>query len=736
MKGKLYNFVMGLFIITFVLLNVLAILWFNRMVFTEFETSAKLDLQDIAHDEKRSISLLVQGKEDVLIALAELIGQTGNSPEQLYVHMDRWSKNYGIETILITSTDGKGISSCGKRVDVSYRTNMNEALKDGVYVSGVIKSEFSDNDVIVVSTPIYYESTIQGILMAEFTIEYLTSLLMDSTDSRGSSMIVNSSGHILMHTYPFAVSFDNFKTATFEEGKSHAGILNDFAQGKEGNVEFAIGGVRKLGEYTPLGIDDWTLFFEISEDKLHESANSITGAMLIISICLALSFIFFMVYILTMRKKSLQEIEKVAYYDKLTGIPNLIKFKIDVEKIIDKKDIDVTKYALIKCDLENFKAINEVYGFRIGNKVICTIANYVKEIIGDPVRVARTGTDEFIIFAKNDVIDRHLSVRFALSNLIKDFVPEVEGHQFFFRYGHYSIEEGEKNIDEIVNKVGMAHSFARVEGGAVVWEYDNTFKKHLLHRTEITNKMRFALENNEFKLFLQPKFSLQESRLVGAEALVRWIEPNGNMIFPNDFIPIFEKNEFIIDLDKYMFEQTCMLLQKWIQINKKCIPISVNFSRVHFKHSDFVYDLCEIAEKYNVPTKYLEIELTETTVMENQKELVNILDALHKAGFAISIDDFGSGYSSLGMLKDYKVDVIKLDRSFFTSTIKDKSADIVIEGIVDLVHNLGAKVVAEGIETEEQVSFLKKTECYAVQGYFYAKPMCIDDFEKQNGYTD
>ncbi len=736
MKSKLYNFVMGILIITFVLLNVLAIFWFNGMVFNEFETSAKLDLQDIADDEKRSITLLVQGKEDILIALAELIGQTGNSPEQLYVHMDRWSKNYDIETILITSTDGKGISSCGAIADVSYRPNINEALNDGVYVSGVLKSEFSNKEVIAVSTPIYYESTIQGILTAEFSIEYLTSLLMDSTDTRGSSMIVNSSGHILMHTYPFDISFDNFKSATFEEGKSHAKILNDFANGKEGSVEFSIGGVRKLGEYTPIGINDWTLFFEISEDMLQESANSITRAMLIISICLAFSFVFFMVYILTMRKKSIKEIEKVAYYDKLTGIPNLIKFKIDVENVVNKKDMDVTNYALIKCDLENFKAINEVYGFAVGNKVICTIANYVKEIIGDPVIVARTGTDEFIIFAQKDVIDRHLSVRFALSNLIKDFVPEVEGHQFFFRYGRYSIEEGEKNIDEIVNKVGMAHSFARVEGGAVVWDYDNTFKKHLLHLTEITNKMRFALENNEFKLFLQPKISLQKSTLVGAEALVRWIEPNGNMIFPNDFIPIFEKNEFIIDLDKYMFEQTCILLQKWMQTNKECIPISVNFSRVHFKHSGFAYDLCKIAENYNVPTKYLEIELTETTIMENQKELISILATLREAGFAISIDDFGSGYSSLGMLKDYKVDVIKLDRSFFTSTVKEKSSDVVIEGIVDIIHNLGAKVVAEGIETEEQINFLKKTECYAAQGYFYAKPMSIADFEKQNGYTD
>ncbi len=183
-----------------------------------------------------------------------------------------------------------------------------------------------------------------------------------------------------------------------------------------------------------------------------------------------------------------------------------------------------------------------------------------------------------------------------------------------------------------------------------------------------------------------------------------------------------------------MFENTCALLQKWKSKGKPLIPISVNFSRVHLRNPYFVRELKKIADRYEVATKYLEIELTETSIIENYDNLSIILHELKSAGFAVSIDDFGSGYSSLGMLKDYKVDIVKLDRSFLTGENEGRLAQVVIEGIVTLVHNLGTKVVAEGIETTEQLEFLRETGCYAAQGYIFAKPMSIEDFEKQNGY--
>ncbi len=542
MKDKLSNFVIAFFLVIIVAFNVIAVFWVNQMVSSELEVSAKNTLRDLAEDEKRSINLIVKGKEESLYGLAELISQTGHNVEDLYSHMERWREYYGMETIFIVYNNGLGISSMRENVDVSNEPYFNQALDGNIHISGVYTSTFSKKDVMVATAPIYYDSIFQGVLVAEYTVEYLTGLLMDSTDSRGSSMIVNSQGHILMHTYPFPVTFDNFKAATFEEGKTHSGVLNDFLTSTEGSVTFSIGGERKLGEYIPLGIDDWSLFFEISEIELTESANRITNSMIIISICLGLSFVFFMYYILRIRRKSLLEVEKVAYYDKLTGLPNLIKFKIDVEQLLLKNGFDPTGYGVIKCDLENFKAINEVFGFEVGNKVIRTIANYIKHIEGTIVKSARTGTDEFIIFAGREVLRKHLEQRILFNSLIENEVPEIGKHQFFFRYGRYYLEKKEKNIDDIVNKVSMAHSFAKVEGGSVIWDYDDTFKLHLVRTTELTNKMHTSLKNKDFKVFLQPKFSLSDNIIVGAESLVRWIEPDGTMIFPNDFIPLFEKN--------------------------------------------------------------------------------------------------------------------------------------------------------------------------------------------------
>ncbi len=735
MKGKLYNIFIAFILLIIVLLNTVAIFWFNQIVFNELESSAKMSLKEMANDEKRAISLIVQGKEQSLLSLAELISQTGNDTNDLLSHMEKWQRLYDIENIFITSVDGSGISSTGENIDISNETYLKTSLVDEAKISGVHKSLITGNNVMIATAPIYYNDSLEGILVAEYSLEYLTGLLMDTTDTRGSSMIVNGQGSILMHTYPFEISFENFKQAQFEEDKTYADILNDFRLSKEGSIVFTINNVRKLGEYIPLGIEDWSLFFEISEEALSASAEAITNTMLIISICIALTFTFFMYYILRARKKTLKEIEKVVYFDKLTGIPNLIKFKIDVEKLLQKKDFDASEYAIVKCDLENFKAINEICSFEVGNRVIRTVANYIKKIGDSSVKYARTGTDEFIVFAQKEIIDQHLTFRNTFTSLIKEYVPEVGNHQFSFRYGRYFLERGEKNIDEIVSKVSMAHSFARKEGGSAVWNYDNTFKSHLIHLTELTNKMRSALENNDFKMYVQPKYSLQDEQIIGLETLVRWIEPDGNIVYPNDFIPLFEKNEFILELDKYMFENTCKTLQKWILSGHNIIPISVNFSRLNFKNPHFVRELKEIAEKYQVPLEYLEIELTETSIIENEGIFDSVIKEIRRAGFLVSVDDFGSGYSSLGMLKDYNVDIIKLDRSFFSGTKKETSADIVVEGIIDLIKNLGKKTIAEGIETKEQIDFLKKTDCYAVQGYYFAKPMSIEEFENLNGYS-
>ncbi len=719
------------FIILFIVIaNIIAVVWFNNVVFDELEQSAKSSLDDMAGEQGRAISLIVHNKQDNVKGIVDVVRRMDEGGEPLYEAMDLWEEEYEIETIIITDELGRGVTSTGENIDVSTEDYFKTTVQGSVEITDVYESQFSGNLVLAVTAPIYNEGTVEGVIVAEYNVYELAELLVGTTDSRGSAMIVNSNGDIMLHTYPFPISLENFQSAIFEDGASYEKILEDFANSQAGEVTFSIQGERKLGEYIPLGVDDWTLFFEVSESALSDSGNAITSGMLIVNISLIIGFSILLIYILWIRRKSVKQIERVAYYDKLTGVSNLVKFKLDLAEIISHKDFDASKYILLKSDVENFKVVNEVYGREVGDRVICQLAKNAKSMGGEVFEIARTGSDEFIVLAEKEKVEEYFAKREQYDEELKSAVPEVKKHLFQYRYGRYFIEANETNVDEMINKVMIAHSYVRTKSDWMMWDYDEEFKHHMLRMSELTNKMEDALEQREFKMFLQPKYELATNKIVGAEALVRWFEKDGRVIYPNEFIPLFEKNEFITTLDEYIFESACAFIAKRREEGKAYVPISVNFSRRHLQNENFVSRLQEITRKYDVETEYLEIELTETTVIEHADILHKVLGKLYEAGFRVSIDDFGSGYSSLGMLKDYKFDVVKLDRSFFVAEEEGREvAKTVLTGIINLVTSLGSKVVAEGIEYEDQVEFLRTVDCHSVQGYYFAKPMEVKEFE-------
>ncbi len=731
MINKYRKFTIVFILLLILISNIIAVVWFNNLVFSELEDSAKSSLEDMAQEQNHAISLIVENKQDNVKGIVDVITHIGRDDhESLYEAMDVWAKEYEIETIIVTDTNGKGITSNRKSADISMEDYFESSVSGGVSITDVYTSKYSDVSVLAVTAPIYNDGTIQGVIVAEYNVTDLASLLIGATDSRGSAMIVNSEGTILLHTYPFPISFENFVSAEFENGKTYESILNDFATSTPGDVTFSIGGDRKLGEYIPLGIHDWTLFFEISESALSASGNAITSGMIIINVVLLLTFGILIAYILWVRKQNVKQIEKVAFYDDLTGVSNLIKFKLVLKQIINEKGFDGSKYILFKGDIENFKVINEVYGMEVGDKVICAVSKLAEKLRGGVFEIARIGSDELLVFAEKERVENFFTHRDNYNSMLKDCVPEVKNHKFNFRYGRYFLAKDEKDVDDMISKVSIAHSYARGESGWSIWDYDEKFKEHMLRMAELTNKMEKSLQDDEFKMFLQPKYNPKTGKIIGAEALVRWFEQDGKVVYPNEFIPLFEKNEFIVVVDEYIFEQACKFISAQLKDNKSPIPISINFSRCHLQNPNFVNRLVEIANRNEVPTNLLEIELTETTIIENASYLNRVLTDLNEAGFTISIDDFGSGYSALGMLKEFKFNVVKLDRSFFiTEESSREIAKTVITGIVNLITSLGSTVVAEGIEYEDQVEFLQTIDCYAIQGYYYAKPMNIADFK-------
>ncbi len=728
MKRTTRNNIATLIILAALAFIVFSILQFNTNVNKELEQSASNTLEDIAYQQQLSFDREFDTMLTLLNNAANTLAVIGHDENAILEYVNSLRADFHFDSIIITDTQGVGILNTGEIERISDMTFFQPTLKGEVVTSLPYKSSFTNNDVIAISAPIYYDGDIEGVIAVEYTLTYLNSLLSASTGLQGYAMVVDSNADVLFSSNENHIKYEELQQAEFYDGKTVENYRYNIENQIEGDMSFSYNSIKSLTEYRPLKYNDWSLVFVMQEEYLLESTRNITANMIMVSIIIVVCFVAFIAYVLMLKKSNMQEIEKIAFYDDLTGLSNLSKFKIDARALLTK--YPNKQFVMVKMDLINFKAINELFGYETGNKVICAIAETGRAVKESTFLQARVGSDEFMLFSGGDLLVDMDKSRDIYENLFKQILSHMDKHQFSFRYGRYFIAKGETDIIDIINKASMAHSFAKAEGGNLLWDYDDKFKQRILYSTEITNRMRTAMENGEFKAYLQPKYKVSDNSVIGAEALVRWIDDKGKMIYPNDFIPIFEANGFITELDKYMLDCVCATLKEWMIKGYECIPVSVNFSRLHIKNDDFINELNQITEKYGVPKKYIEIELTETAVTENESELCKLFEALRAEGYSVSIDDFGSGYSSLGMLKNFKVDTLKLDRSFFVDNKYDERGDIVVDSIIKLAHSLDMYTVAEGIEESEQVDFLKEVDCEAVQGYFYARPMSIADFEK------
>ena len=260
--------------------------------------------------------------------------------------------------------------------------------------------------------------------------------------------------------------------------------------------------------------------------------------------------------------------------------------------------------------------------------------------------------------------------------------------------------------------------------------YTRQMSQEIEKEQRIVNSMKSALENHEFVVFYQPKYGLSDNQIAGAEALVRWKHPERGMISPGEFIPVFEKNGFIIKLDYYVWDQVCQLIATALRAGRKPDPISVNVSRVNLYNPNFLESLVNLVEKYRIPPEYLHLELTESVFSDTENVILNAVNYLHKAGFTILMDDFGSGYSSLNVLKDIDLDVLKIDMKFLSKGKDDGRGEKILAAVIQMAKALDMPVIAEGVEEKKQVQMLKRLGCNYIQGYYFAKPMPQEDYER------
>lgn len=447
-------------------------------------------------------------------------------------------------------------------------------------------------------------------------------------------------------------------------------------------------------------------------------------------------FIYFNITELNNQKELLDkaniELKKIAYVDKITEGLNEKSFEIESEKLIYTSPL--SSYTMIWFNLKKFKIINDIYGIESGNRVLKYIYKIISKHLEEKEYVARLSGDNYAIllkFSSKKFIEKRLNKMVEDINSFNSYSSSK--YVFTFTAGVYVIDDLSLSITQMQDRAHVARKsiVSSIEHDVCSIEfYSEEKRQKLIHEKDMENSMKEDLKNNKFIIYLQPKFSLKENRIAGAEALVRWLNDEKGLIPPNDFIPFFEKNGFIIELDIYVFERVCILLKKWILEGKDPIPISVNMSRIHLINEDFLDRYEKILKKYDIAPSLLEIELTESIAFENSEVLPCIIEKIHKKGFLCSIDDFGSGYSSLNILKKLDIDTLKLDKEFCSSDlVKDLREKKIILSILNLSKELNLITVVEGVETKEQLEFFKESSCDLVQGYVFSKPLPIEDFE-------
>lgn len=435
------------------------------------------------------------------------------------------------------------------------------------------------------------------------------------------------------------------------------------------------------------------------------------------------------------RVRMAQMIKQISITDLLTGASNTQGF-MQFGDALHEKGL-LSAYTCMFINIKNFNYINQTVGPRQGDAILRQYALMIQDTMDSEEILSRLGGDNFTALVKTKHVEHFLQ----FMSDIKITVPYLESTKTFdicARIGMCAITENQ-TMGEIMNATSAAINIAKTAGqGDYVW-FQPQMLANALHDKEISILFPKALDGKEFVVYYQPKVTLADNHLCGCEALVRWIR-NGKLIPPMEFIPVLEKEGSICRLDFYVLETVCTDIRKWLSMGIEPVRVSVNFSKAHLYNAHLAEDIVTILHKYEIDSKYIEIELTEMSGYENYETLSSFVQEMRKNGVSTSIDDFGTGYSSLNLLKDLNVDIIKLDKSFLNNMESRRHNDvIVIKNIVNMVNELQMEVIAEGVETQKQAEFLRNINCRMAQGFLFDRPLPHDDFEKrlqdQHTYT-
>lgn len=632
----------------------------------------------------------------------------------------------------------------GVQVQVPERFYFQQSMQGERVAEFLVNSEIDPKPRIGLAVPVVLDGKVEGVLLGLYEKEIFRSLLerMLSNvsmlayicDSTGKLIIGTEEAEIFLATHDLQIAENDslmeiLEDSVFSVG-SKAQVEEMMRNYESGQAVYEYQGDMHHTTFVPLQVNDWYVVAVLHESEIYEETLGMVGIFYAL-IFLAMSVVLLIIVYLLFRERRLalkekKKAEEARYrleHDDLTGV---LAEKAFLEQVNARlAGIQPEEYCLVYLDVYKFKLINEMFGYTKGNELLCAMGQELEKFARNENGLCgRISGDSFVLFLPHT--EKIVSEFYTKKYRDHRVVPL----DLYLHYGIYVIKDTSIPVNLMIDAAKLAQKTVKGNYDNCLAYYDERIKQQLMKEQDIITSMAKALSDEEFIVYLQPQYNYRNGAICGAEALVRWDSPAKGLISPGDFIPIFETNGFIILLDEYVWEQVCKLQRKWLDEGKAILPISVNISRADLLKGGIADKLTKLIQKYNLSPNMLRVEITESAYMDNPQQLISEINKLAECGFVVEMDDFGSGYSSLNMLKDVPFHVLKTDLKFLSDTGSESRKNRILANIIRMAHEMGMFVIAEGVETKEQADYLFDLGCDQMQGYYFSKPVPVEQYEK------
>ncbi len=708
----------------------------SRNIHRDLENEMQMTLGDVASQNVLAVQNEVKMQYKLLQGYADKMQSNPGQELDILQDMEMFVEQYDFKRMGYIYADGTAYTTDNHTLDLGDRNFFLKSMEGKPWISATLGDRISGEQeaINVFSVPVYEAdgTAVKGVIFATYRNEIFRDMMdVDFFDNQGFSCIVRTDGTVIAHSRNSQIAeSDNFFEHISQEGEdgyaSVAQMQEIMAYGGSGYGECVHqNGDAAMFYYEPVNEDSygsrWYMVAIAPQAVMDARMEPIMRHVQLLAASLVvIAGLGVTAFIHTQRKRR-EELESLAYEDSLTGGYNFVKFRE-----MAQNRAGLTGYV-IAMDLAEFKLINSSFGIQKGDETLLAIWKLLRENVSDNELAARVNADRFVLFLQAaDKADLEKRINHLIKQIEK--IPtQLNIPALFPVFGIYFVE----SLNEADKCYGFAVQAKHLVKGRRDRHYafyDEIDYKRLMENKELEDRFEEALANGEFEVWYQPKYSAQSGEIIGAEALVRWRRADGRMLPPGVFIPLFEKNGCISILDELVFRKVCERQRERLEMGKVPLPVSVNISRVSLYFEQIVERYVNILKEVDLDVKYVQLEITESATVDNL-DIVGRIERFHEVGFQMLLDDFGSGYSALSALNTLRFDTLKLDKSLI-DYIGDSRGEKLLKYITRLGQSLGFRITAEGVETEAQVEFLKNLKCDDIQGYFFSKPLPMNEYEE------